>query len=634
MAFLLKQTKEVLLEVAIDLGVEVNSTLTKSEIKNRICQSEDYNEESVKSLLEGILEEKREECEEREKQEIKEYEERRQARELKEKQEIREFELERMRIQLRNKLNGNKLKAGNRINDLANVCILSENRTTEVSEPVNKCRFLNNPVVNKSVENATSRDFEKKNCDPPVRCTNVSHPSEVGRKEFNVNRSSDCDVKMKVGVCEGRVRTVAMGAQRVINPVNIGVGSFELKRDKGVANPEGLICENSCEKKYTLGTLRGCEKQLTVNRIHTIAKIAGPLKGKEDTCKADGLTCLEDGLAMRLPLSEPREIYKDSLETDNGSNIGSECSFEIDLPGKRDRSTIYRLNLIKLYRRKPELADLVMKNSSEGIDSETLYSVKLFMDVGFQGNLRKSQLYFKLPPDRSSYLRMINAKTKERFLPGPKTIVLRQKDINLVTGKPFRIKTCSSQMLINSLREDTEYLLDLGVNGMGESNRTLPVVWLGRVNRYPYPRIKCIKYGNLNQVTRAEIYFFLRRGSLVEKINAASWVTVLDLWKWYFRRSLLINYPKHTPCVMPVGMCIITKSRFKFLCAYDEYNLTTRILRLFPRMVDIDILMETWKNRVKKIDFVLKWSSRVGSEVGPTKGKLETGASLFRVDVM
>ncbi|GFW67399.1 hypothetical protein TNCV_3390701 [Trichonephila clavipes] len=133
--------------------------------------------------------------------------------------------------------------------------------------------------------------------------------------------------------------------------------------------------------------------------------------------------------------------------------------------------------------------------------------------------------------------------------------------------------------------------------------------------------------------------FFLRRESLVEKINAASWVTVLDLWKWYFRRSLLMNYPKHTTCFMPVGLYIIKKSRFKFLCAYDECNLTTRILRLLepievPRMVDIDILMEIWKNRVKKIDFVLKWLSRVGSEVGPTKGKLEPWASLFRVDIM
>ncbi|GFS86947.1 hypothetical protein TNCV_1280141 [Trichonephila clavipes] len=196
-------------------------------------------------------------------------------------------------------------------------------------------------------------------------------------------------------------------------------------------------------------------------------------------------------------------------------------------------------------------------------------------------------------------------------------------------------------MLINSLREDTEYLLDLGVNGMGQSNRTLPVVWLGRVNRYPYPRIKFIKYGNLNQVTRAEIYYFLKGKSLVEKFNAASWVTVLYgfVWKWYFRRSLMMNYPKHTTCVMTVGMYIIKKSRFKFLCAYDGCNLTTLILRLLEqigvsRMVDIDILIQIWKNRVKKIDFVLKWLSRVGSEVGPTKGKLETWASLFRVDVM
>ncbi|GFW54467.1 uncharacterized protein TNCV_1608311 [Trichonephila clavipes] len=70
-----------------------------------------------------------------------------------------------------------------------------------------------------------------------------------------------------------------MGAPRVINPDNIGVGSFELKRDKGVANPERLICENSCDEKYTLGTLMGCEKQLTVDqesfRNYSMAKIAG-----------------------------------------------------------------------------------------------------------------------------------------------------------------------------------------------------------------------------------------------------------------------------------------------------------------------------------------------------------------------
>ncbi|GFT60407.1 hypothetical protein TNCV_4971731 [Trichonephila clavipes] len=229
MAFLLRERKDVLLEVAKELRVEIDITLPKIEFKKRICQSKYYDEESVKCLLEGILEKKREEREEREKREIKKFEERKL---------IREFELQRLRAQLRNKLNENKLKAGNRINDLANACILSGKRTAEVSEPVNKCRPLINPVVNKSVKNATSCDFEK-NCDPPVRWTNVSHPSEVkGRgteknnifkivegKEINVNRSSDCDVKMKVGVCEGRVKTVAMGAQRVL-------GFHQLVKDK------------------------------------------------------------------------------------------------------------------------------------------------------------------------------------------------------------------------------------------------------------------------------------------------------------------------------------------------------------------------------------------------------------------
>ncbi|GFU93624.1 hypothetical protein TNCV_3401961 [Trichonephila clavipes] len=74
-------------EVAKELRVEVDITLPKIEFKRRICQSKYYDEESVKYLLEDILEER-----------DQEFEERRRAR---------EFELERLRAQLRNKLNEN-----------------------------------------------------------------------------------------------------------------------------------------------------------------------------------------------------------------------------------------------------------------------------------------------------------------------------------------------------------------------------------------------------------------------------------------------------------------------------------------------------------------------------------------------
>ncbi|GFT59489.1 hypothetical protein TNCV_3406031 [Trichonephila clavipes] len=178
MAFLLRKRKDVLLEVAKELEVEVDITLPKMEFKKRICQSKYYTEEVAKCLLEGILEEKREECEKRK---IKKFEERRLAR---------EFELESLRAQLRNKLNENELKAWNRINNLTNVCILSEKRTAEVSEPVNKCRPLINPVVNKSVENATSCDFENENCHPPVRWTNVFPLPEVRMRGTEKNNRS------------------------------------------------------------------------------------------------------------------------------------------------------------------------------------------------------------------------------------------------------------------------------------------------------------------------------------------------------------------------------------------------------------------------------------------------------------
>ncbi|GFV89447.1 uncharacterized protein TNCV_4152631 [Trichonephila clavipes] len=94
-------------------------------------------------------------------------------------------------------------------------------------------------------------------------------------KEINVYRSSDCEVKVKAGVFEGSVRAVAMCAQRVINPDDIGRGSLDLIGDKGVVNPETLICENNCEEKDTIVTLTVGENQLTVDREsfrnHTMA---------------------------------------------------------------------------------------------------------------------------------------------------------------------------------------------------------------------------------------------------------------------------------------------------------------------------------------------------------------------------
>ncbi|GFT88297.1 retrovirus-related Pol polyprotein from transposon 297, partial [Nephila pilipes] len=78
MAYLLKLKKDDMIEIARELGIEAQNNFTKVEIMNRIIQSETYEEEIVKAVMEGVLEEKREKMEEC--------------------RQIREFELERMRL--------------------------------------------------------------------------------------------------------------------------------------------------------------------------------------------------------------------------------------------------------------------------------------------------------------------------------------------------------------------------------------------------------------------------------------------------------------------------------------------------------------------------------------------------------
>ncbi|GFY31688.1 hypothetical protein TNCV_4199991 [Trichonephila clavipes] len=86
--------------MAKELGeIEADKTLPKIEIINRMRQSDGYEEETVKYLLEGNRNVKK----------LNEWNVKRREwheREIRERRPIREFELERMRIQMKNKVKG------------------------------------------------------------------------------------------------------------------------------------------------------------------------------------------------------------------------------------------------------------------------------------------------------------------------------------------------------------------------------------------------------------------------------------------------------------------------------------------------------------------------------------------------
>ncbi|GFX23385.1 hypothetical protein TNCV_4937001 [Trichonephila clavipes] len=94
MAFLLSKKKEHLIELAEELGLIVEASLTKPKLKDLIVKSSDYIEDDVKVMIDSIVKDRMrtEEKEEKLRREQREYEE-------KLRREEREYELEKLRIQ-------------------------------------------------------------------------------------------------------------------------------------------------------------------------------------------------------------------------------------------------------------------------------------------------------------------------------------------------------------------------------------------------------------------------------------------------------------------------------------------------------------------------------------------------------
>ncbi|GFW30961.1 transposon Tf2-6 polyprotein [Trichonephila clavipes] len=94
MAFLLSKKKEHLIELAEELGLIVEASLTKPKLKDLIVKSPDYIEDDDKVMINSIVKDRirTEEKEEKLRREQREYEE-------KLRREEREYELEKLRIQ-------------------------------------------------------------------------------------------------------------------------------------------------------------------------------------------------------------------------------------------------------------------------------------------------------------------------------------------------------------------------------------------------------------------------------------------------------------------------------------------------------------------------------------------------------
>ncbi|GFT02270.1 hypothetical protein TNCV_85101 [Trichonephila clavipes] len=605
MAFLLRERKDVLLEVAKELRVEIDITLPKIEFKKRICQSEDYNEESVKSLLEGILAEKQE------------------ARELKERQETREYELERLRLSNATEtvsvssadLEGQGVNRRVNLKDLvpkfdaknADINLFFEIFERQaIKEKVAEDRWVSQliPLLPIEIAEIVAKEPLEKSDDYP-------HIKNLLLVRFQLT-----PIALRDRFESHQRRPGAMWADLVFELrsyldnwlAGMKVGDFAALKELLVTEqikkraPSELVdhfldswdgfkeAKSLAEKLDHFEAIRRVHKKTGPTKTwerRTFDK--QPLESKNKSAHFSGKG-KNIGLLNRDPYKheggEDDSFIIPAFEGEGGKSLAKVNGVEFkeeqrkcpDLKPLWDKAQTgidkeFRVIRGKLESRKlsegrrPELVSLVVEEVSDDIegDAEIPYPDKQCTKFDYHEILRESQLQLKLSPSQIDELKQVITKNKDVFSPDPGTTHLMRMDIELISDKPIKTKPYRmSPRQINILREEIKRLLELGVIEIGQSDYTSPLILVESPNKDPRP---CVDYRRLNEITRAEFFPLPNMEEIVEKVSAAPYVTVMDLSKGYFQIPLTPRAQRYVAFVTPFGTYIPKKMMFGLVCA-------------------------------------------------------------------
>ncbi|GFW50923.1 hypothetical protein TNCV_3592051 [Trichonephila clavipes] len=390
------------------------------------------------------------------------------------------------------------------------------------------------------------------------------------------------------------VLPLALFSLRTVAHESTGFSPTELVMGKNLRTPQTLVYEEWMEEGNTSQSVVEYILQLN-NRLKRCQDIA-ITRMKECQLKRktwyDGDVVerkfVEGDLVMVLVTSKQNKLEVNWIGPGKVLSRISDTNYVIDLPGRRDRSTIYHVNLLKPYHRRSELID---------------------------------------------ELKQVITKNKDVFSPDPGTTHLMRMDIELISDKPIKTKPYRmSPRQINILREEIKRLLELGVIEIGQSDYTSPLILVEIPNKDPRP---CVDYRRLNEITRAEFFPLPNMEEIVEKVSAAPYVTVMDLSKGYFQIPLTPRAQRYAAFVTPFGTYIPKKMMFGLVCVpYYFCKLMAQVLEgleqfALPYIDDIAIFSQGWKDHVKHIDIVLGRLRKAGLKVKPSKCKFAQEEVLF-----
>ncbi|GFS76285.1 retrovirus-related Pol polyprotein from transposon 297 [Trichonephila clavipes] len=389
-------------------------------------------------------------------------------------------------------------------------------------------------------------------------------------------------------------------ALRTVSHESTGYTPSELVYGKNLRTPETLVMEHWMEPEEEgdlvteymfklINRLKRCQ-EVAINKMEEMQ-----VKRKTWYDKNAVKREFKDGdLVLVLATSRANKLAVQWIGPGTILNKISETNYFVEIPGRRETSQIYHINMLKPYYKRPE-------------------------------HVNASELNKHLHDKQMDRLRELLNKYSKCFSNNPGLTNLVEHEIQLVSDQPVRTKPYRMSHRQNEiLKNEINRMLKLGIIEVGESDYMSPMILVEVAGKEPRP---CIDYRKLNGIIRTEYFPLPNIEERVEKVSAAKFITVFDLSKGYWQIPLSKTAQRYAAFCTSFGTYRPLRMSFGLKNApYFFSKLMAELLNgledfVVPYLDDIAIFSDTWESHIKHMETVLQRIKRAKLTIKPSKCK-------------
>ncbi|GFW61255.1 retrovirus-related Pol polyprotein from transposon 297 [Trichonephila clavipes] len=424
-------------------------------------------------------------------------------------------------------------------------------------------------------------------------------------------------------------------ALRTVSHESTGYTPSELVYGKNLRTPETLVMEHWMEPEEEgdlvteymfklINRLKRCQ-EVAINKMEEMQ-----VKRKTWYDKNAVKREFKDGdLVLVLATSRANKLAVQWIGPGTILNKISETNYLVEIPGRRETSQIYHINMLKPYYKRPENVNVIIndetKNSLADQELEIPYLENNSLIYDFEDVIQASELNKHLHDKQMDRLRELLNKYSKCFSNNPGLTNLVEHEIQLVSDQPVRTKPYRMSHRQNEiLKNEINRMLKLGIIEVGESDYMSPMILAEVAGKEPRP---CIDYRKLNGIIRTEYFPLPNIEERVEKVSAAKFITVFDLSKGYWQIPLSKTAQRYAAFCTSFGTYRPLRMSFGLKNApYFFSKLMAELLNgledfVVPYLDDIAIFSDTWESHIKHMETVLQRIKRAKLTIKPSKCK-------------